>query len=667
VKNQEGVNQEAEELPLPQLILRVLSKGTNYIIVQWDPSIGAVSYKLDLATDPNFLSFSCMLMSRLIILFIIFSKYFRPSTTYHVRVKAINNYGESSYAYLYNITTFSQISYDSFVKGFTNTYGVVVSDVFWDNIASLFQIAAYYRSEESEAYTVLLKSNLDGDIIKSNVLRVSSPDIFQYPIYFFTALFLDDDNYLMTGPITKNVTTTINPYGGYSLVNVLFGKFTSNLSPVWSKSIGKGLSGTYYPIYCDFEGERFICGYDPESSDTVYNEEVKKIIPTSDGFLLIGNLSVATYWPLKDPGQSKAYGYPLIIKTDREGIPIYAKIIKIPNYLESNHGYISFNDGVKIGDFYYLVGTFVNTTTVTHPYPFHSRDVMLAKMDEQGNIHWLKFYQISTGADLGSRILQMLDGTLLITGTNGFQGTYDPYLLKIDLNGNVIKGIVITPATPGVINGGEGGYDLTITSDNNYAMIAGGASGAVVFAKFNSNLNILNTSVFRIGEDQWTTKVREVNNRFYVIGEFNNAAPFECVIGPSGTIGIFMAKLNQEHYLSGCACSGTSTIITDITNQIISYTKTYEVIDYKYSDEPMYSEFPTSSLMWQTNFEATSTQYCPYDYYGYNNYNKPIERIKNRYITKLNFFEDFLDVFDKLMSMIPLKYLLANLKNFIKY
>ncbi|MFZ8848045.1 MAG: fibronectin type III domain-containing protein [Minisyncoccia bacterium] len=659
-----GGGSEVNSPPAPPSNLRVLSKGTNYIMVSWDPSLGATSYKLDLAYDSNFLSlvYSNISTNNTIYNFSNLS----PSTTYHVRVKAINNYGESSYSYLYNISTYGQISYDSFVKGFTNIFnqslaplGFGFSNIFFDPLNSVIKIFTYRRAAEPEGLSGYLSIDLNGNIINSYVLNGSSYDLFKYPLYYFTTGILDQDNYLLAGVIEKLATTTINPTYEYGLANIILGKFDANLNSLWSKSIGKGISGTYYPIYCDFEGERQFCGYSPESSDTIYNEEVKRIIKTSDGILLVGKLGVITFWPLKgNPPPYKAYGYPLIIKTDLSGVPIYAKIIKIPGYEESNYYYIAFNDGVKVGNFYYLVGTFANTTTTTHPYPFHARDVMLAKMDEQGNIHWLKFYQISGGADSGDRIIQMLDGNLLITGTNAYWGTYDPFLLKVDLNGNVIKAVVVTPATQGIINGSEGGHDLIITSDNNYAMIAGG--NAVVFGKFNSNLLPINTAVFKVGGSQ-SAKLIEVNHRIYVIGGFFNLDPLGCVIGPSQTSGIFMAKLNQENYLSGCACSGTSTIVSDITNQILTYTKTYKVLDYKYPNEPMYTDF--SVRTWQTNPYATSTQYCHYDYGGYGQ----IKNIKGSYVIKPYIFNRFLYIFSKLFSFNVINYLFANLGSFLKY
>jgi len=659
-----GGGSEVNSPPAPPSNLRVLSKGTNYIMVSWDPSLGATSYKLDLAYDSNFLSlvYSNISTNNTIYNFSNLS----PSTTYHVRVKAINNYGESSYSYLYNISTYGQISYDSFVKGFTNIFnqslaplGFGFSNIFFDPLNSVIKIFTYRRAAEPEGLSAYLSIDLNGNIINSYVLNGSSYDLFSYPLYYFTTGIPDQNKYLLAGIIEKLAISAIDPTFEYRFTNIILGKFDANLNSLWSKSIGKGISGTYYPIYCDFEGERQFCGYSPESSDTIYNEEVKRIIKTSDGILLVGKLGVITFWPLKgNPPPYKAYGYPLIIKTDLSGVPIYAKIIKIPGYEESNYYYIAFNDGVKVGNFYYLVGTFANTTTKTHPYPFHASDVMLAKMDEQGNIHWLKFYQISGGADSGDRIIQMLDGNLLITGTNAYWGTYDPFLLKVDLNGNVIKAVVVTPATQGIINGSEGGHDLIITSDNNYAMIAGG--NAVVFGKFNSNLLPINTAVFKVGESQ-SAKLIEVNHRIYIIGGFFNLDPLDCVIGPSQTSGIFMAKLNQENYLSGCACSGTSTIVSDITNQILTYTKTYKVLDYKYPNEPMYTDF--SVRTWQTNPYATSTQYCHYDYGGYGQ----IKNIKGSYVIKPYIFNRFLYIFSKLFSFNVINYLFANLGSFLKY
>ena len=417
----------------------------------------------------------------------------------------------------------------------------------------------------------------------------------------------ENTGYLSVMTIWGNVTTTIcneTNNCSYSPSNILLVKLDINKNVVWAKTIGNGVTPNYIPIYCDFGYGQELCGYDSRSADILYNENINKIIKTIDGYLLIGNLGVTYYYPLKDPRESYSYEYLLFMKVDSNGNVQWAKTIKFPGYEETNASYLTFSDGIKIGNYYYLSGVFSDTQNKTWPYPFHARDGLIAKIDENGNIIWIKMYKLSGGVDDFNKIIQMSDGNLLTTGVCAPLYSYDPCITKIDQDGNLLKSVVIYPASPGVINGGEGGHDLILTSDGNYAIIAGGASGAVVFSKFNNNLDLINSSVFRIGEDQWTNRLVEINNGYMVIGEFNNAAPYECVIGPGGTSGLYIAKLDEYGKLNYCGCFGTQVGTSTITNNVTVYTRTFEVNDYSINVASF------SGIVRNEKTDFTTQKYC---------------------------------------------------------
>ena len=368
--------------------------------------------------------------------------------------------------------------------------------------------------------------------------------------------------------------------------------------------------GNYIPIYCEEElgGSRYICGYDPNSSDILYNEHINKIIKDSNSMLLIGQLVVNAIKPLQSYPNSSSTTYLLLVKVDLNGNLLWAKIISFPGYEGANAYILTFYDGIKIGNYYYLVGEFSDTQSTQWPDPFHARDGLVAKIDEDGNVIWIKMFKLTNGVDTFNRVIKMLDNNLLITGVCATYAGYRPCLTKIDQNGNLIKSIAIIPIFP-AYPGSAGGHDLIITSDMNYAMIGGGASGPVVFAKFDSNLNLLNTTVFRVGADEWTNRIVEINGEYIATGQFNDGGS-ECIIAPPYTAGLYFAKLNNQGYLEGCGCTATTTNPYDITNTIQIYTRNFVVYNYGIPNYPY--DINLSMFEKLTGVETEIVQYCPY-------------------------------------------------------
>ena len=433
-------------------------------------------------------------------------------------------------------------------------------------------------------------------------------------VLYFTDVLLENGEYIGAGIFYDTfVTTTIcneSNSCAYSIFNIFLGKLNNQLNLMWAKSIGKGIDGNYIPIYCEYEpdGSRYLCGYDPNSTDILYDEGINKIIKDPNAMLLIGSLRIMVAKPLKYPPEYLIHESLLLVKLDSSGNLLWAKTISFPGYERSNASFLKFNDGIKIGNYYYLVGEFSDTQSTQWPDPFHARDGLVAKIDENGNVIWIKMFKLTNGVDTFNRVIKMLDNNLLVTGVCATYAGYRPCLVKIDQDGNLIKSIAIIPNFP-AYPGSAGGHDLIITSDMKYAMIGGGASGPVVFAKFDSNLNLLNTTVFRVGEDEWTNRIIEINGEYIAVGEFNNAAPFECVIGPSATVGLYFAKLNNSGYLEGCGCTATSTEPYDMTNTVQIYTKNFNVNFYDITD--VYN-FDLSAFEKLTGAETNIAQYCPY-------------------------------------------------------
>jgi len=76
---------------------------------------------------------------------------------------------------------------------------------------------------------------------------------------------------------------------------------------------------------------------------------------------------------------------------------------------------------------------------LTESFGVGYRDVWALKLDNQGNISWQKRYG-GSGLDAAYSILQNSDGSYIVQGYTGSYGAgdFDILLLKLDTNGNII-------------------------------------------------------------------------------------------------------------------------------------------------------------------------------------------------------------------------------------
>jgi hypothetical protein len=150
-----------------------------------------------------------------------------------------------------------------------------------------------------------------------------------------------------------------------------------------------------------------------------------------------------------------------------------------------------------------------------------SKDVLLVKIDANGNIQWAKRYGWSN-RDLTWRARQTSDGGYIIAGfTNSFGNYRDPFLLKVDANGNVqwVKRYYITGNDwfQNVIQTPDGGYLVggtyrVETWSSEFLLVKTDANGNVQWAKLYGGW----------GRDEGTLGIR-TSDGGYILGGFTDS------------------------------------------------------------------------------------------------------------------------------------------------
>jgi hypothetical protein len=230
----------------------------------------------------------------------------------------------------------------------------------------------YYHFRYINVMVENIKDNNDN--FKSSVNWIDFTNVTNEHIYYITRS--SDGGYIITGS-----------QGNYP-VNVLLIKFDSHGRWEWERNIGDG--------------------------DDEWGE---KVIQTRDsGYCILGGyISV----PEGCGGKEHTFcGSILILRTDSEGAVVWVNKLNLglPSYK------MDFEETTDGG--FIIVGTSGNDTRNT--------DIILIKINSEGNVEWNKSYNISK-SDKGYTVMQTSDGGYIIGGSyNG------PSLLRIDSKGNLL-------------------------------------------------------------------------------------------------------------------------------------------------------------------------------------------------------------------------------------
>ena len=197
-----------------------------------------------------------------------------------------------------------------------------------------------------------------------------------------------------------------------------------------------------------------------------------------------------------------------------------------------------------------------------------NNDVWVLKLDSNGNIVWQKTYG-GAGSESAKSIQETTDGGYVVTGTNGsFSAHSNSWTIKLDSNGTVLWQKIY-----GENDDEDSMSSIQETTDGGYVVAGatasfGAGSGDVWVLKLDSNGNVVWQKTY--GGTRWDRafSIQETTDGGYVVAGYTESV----VIGPSG---IFVLRLDSNGEIPNCNIVGTSeaTIIDiDISGQDTSAT-----------------------------------------------------------------------------------------------
>ena len=145
-----------------------------------------------------------------------------------------------------------------------------------------------------------------------------------------------------------------------------------------------------------------------------------------------------------------------------------------------------------------------------------SADVYLIKTDSIGNVMWTKTYGGSS-SDYGYSVKQTVDGGFIIAGyTNSFgAGLFDLYVIKTDMNGNVIWSKTYGGASS------DYGHSVIQTLDSGYVItgytLSFGMATQVYFVKLDSDGNLLWSMTYGGSGNDFGWSVEQTTDSGFVI------------------------------------------------------------------------------------------------------------------------------------------------------
>lgn len=251
---------------------------------------------------------------------------------------------------------------------------------------------------------------------------------------------------------------------------------------------------------------------------------------TADGgFILTASSTVA--------GNNNYSAY--LIKTDANGDTLWTRTFG--GALEDDGNYVQ-----KTQDGGYII------TGTTLSFGAGGVDIYVVKTNSGGDTLWTRTYGGSQG-DYGFSVRQLDNGEYIITGvTSSFgAGSYDSYLMKLDINGNVLWTKVY---------GGtdwDSGFSMEQTSDNGFIILGQsfsfGTNSDIYLIKTDANGDTLWTRSFGGSGYEYQSCILQTSDQGYLISASEESFG-------SGR-NIYFIKTDSLGY-SGCNDAGTGTVVT---------------------------------------------------------------------------------------------------------
>src|SRR6185436_11597842 len=281
----------------------------------------------------------------------------------------------------------------------------------------------------------------------------------------FSFIHTSDNGYAILGG------TSASPAGGF--LDFYFSKLDSNENLLWTKAYGGTGAENGNCIKQTLDGGYIICGEQnsfgaglsdgflirTDSQGTILwsksyglaqSDVFGKIELTSDSnYIIVGT----TFSPGNQSGDI------MVVKVNDSGDTLWTRIIGGPVY-DAGINLTITNDGGCV-----ICGR-------VYSYGAGLRDVMLSRIDGNGNVLWFKTYG-GIGTEEGMAVTHTSDNGYVITGateTFSLNGLYDVYMIKTDSFGDLIwsktYGGDKIDATYAIVESPDGGYVVTGFTDS---------------------------------------------------------------------------------------------------------------------------------------------------------------------------------------------------------
>ncbi|HKR07336.1 MAG TPA: T9SS type A sorting domain-containing protein [Bacteroidia bacterium] len=289
-------------------------------------------------------------------------------------------------------------------------------------------------------------------------------------------------------------------------------KTDANGNPLWTKTFGGPFDDYGGSVQQTADGGYIITGY-------------------------IGNLGA---------GDADVY----LIKTDANGDSLWTKTF----------GGINENDGYSVHQT--IDGGYI-ITGETNSFGAGGFDVYLIKTDSIGNLLWSKTFG-GTGDDIGFAVQQTTDGGYIITGYKEKLGGFihfDVYLIKTDTMGNLLWSKTFGGT------GDEVGFGVQQTTDGGYIISGFTASfGTVGYAdvyliKADVNGNLLWSKIFGGSNDDLGNSVQQTTDGGYIVTGYSRN------FGAGGYADVYLIKTDSSGN-SGCNEGNPATIVITPSTQV---------------------------------------------------------------------------------------------------
>jgi hypothetical protein len=231
-------------------------------------------------------------------------------------------------------------------------------------------------------------------------------------------------------------------------------------------------------------------------------------------------------------------------------------------------------------------------------------DMWILKLDSQGNIQWQKTYGGWSYDDVG-RVQQTSDGGYILGGfTQSFGfGPQDMLIIKLDSQGNIQWA-----KTYGVM-GGEIGFHIRQTQDGGYIVSgstssfgSGGVDLLVLKLDPNGNIQWAKTYVGAGHEYPWGAVIDQLPDGGYVL--VGSTSSFG-----AGGYDILALKLDSNGDIPGCGFIASANVcVIDVTSLI------YVSIPNPVIGVPPFSGIDSNAIIREINFTYSLLLQCVYPY-----------------------------------------------------